>query len=103
MRTLKPLPPPGPPQSGGGIVIPLAVNILTIFLLSSLSDAITAHSEEDNGASPSVFFLFFQVSINSILWLSAKDNNSGGWATGFLLSALLVLLIGIGTCGQAYR
>ncbi len=52
------------------------------------------------GAGFTISLVFFQLFLNGILMFGAFANNEPRWGVGFLLSWLLVLLVGMGTCGQ---
>lgn len=94
MYTLKPLPPPGPPQSGRSLGIPLAVNTALLVGLNVLSNSVRESAELV------LFLVFFQLFNNCLLMAGAFISDEPRWGAGFLLSGLLVLLVGVGMCGR---
>lgn len=93
METLKPLPPPGPPQSGKPFWVPLLINAVLLLLFNSLPEA-------ESGLNIALVFVAMQLFANFMFALGAFFGEEQRWGAGFVLSGLLVLLVGVGMCGQ---
>lgn len=100
MEPLKPLPAPKPPKLWRGLGIPLAVNSGLLLAPHALSHWSYPGALSYTYAGLVVLLVFFQFFINGILMYGAFANDAPRWGTGFLLSGLLVLLVGANMFGQ---
>jgi hypothetical protein len=94
--------PPKPPGPKGGLGTPVLLNLLVmmgLWLVARAQAGLGSHRNER--AASHFFFLLLGLLVAAAVACVALLFIRPAWAAGFALAALLVLLMGLVTCGYS--
>lgn len=95
-----------PPEKPASLKQPLLLNLGLVLVLALLAHWVASgnapnHQDEGEAALLLFFLLLGQLGLNGLLVLISLLTGNKHRVRGLLLASLLVLLIGLGTCGYS--